>query len=285
MTAAGATIIDKEWLDADGNGRNDVADNMLCVGDVNGAPYDVFLATFHSFSGQVAEWVRGYLNTTVALKDITDDIYTAGAGHGPGGFLTIGDVTDETRFRFGIGPYYLDTIDVWNSWAAPLHVPLSPRAPVLHRVIHSRQPPPTRYFDTWGVDVIFTPAQFCDAFTYEGMAGSTLSQRLDGVTTYDSSVSLCNFVAYCAYKNIPVPKVTVPVGTDASGNPVSVEFWGRSGPAGATDKMWAFDDTYAKTGDLPFLYTIKPLVEAIAADPSLVRVDAALVKGVGNLFA
>jgi hypothetical protein len=69
--------------------------------------------------------------------------------------------------------------------------------------IKSRHVPATRYFDTWGVDVIFTPAQFCDAFTYEGMAGSTLSQRLDGMTTYDSSVSLCNFVAYCVRRSQP----------------------------------------------------------------------------------
>ena len=95
---------------------------------------------------------------------------------------------------------------------------------------------------------------------------------------------LWDVCSYCAYKNIPVPKVTVPVGTDADGKPVSVEFWGRAGPSNATDKMWAYDDAYAKTGDLPFLYTIKPLVEAIAADPALMRVDAALVTGAGNLF-
>jgi hypothetical protein len=113
MASAGATIIDQEWPDR--NGRNAVADNMICDGAVNGANYDVFLETFHSFSGQVAEWVRNYLNKTVSVKDIVDDIYTAGAGHGPAGFLTIGAVTDESRFRYGIGPYYLDTIDVWNS--------------------------------------------------------------------------------------------------------------------------------------------------------------------------
>ena len=86
------------------------------------------------------------------------------------------------------------------------------------------------------------------------------------------------------FKNIPVPKVTVPVGLDAAGNPVSVEFWGRAGPQGATSLDWAYDDEFAKTADLSFLYAVKPLVEAIAMDPSLVRVDATLVSGAGNLF-
>ena len=94
-------------------------------------------------------------------------------GHGPAGFLTIGEVTDESRLRYSLGPYYSDTIAVWNS-----------------------------YFDTHGVDVIFTPAQMCDAFTYEDMADSTLTMQKDLgeglVTTSDNSLSLSNFVTYLA---------------------------------------------------------------------------------------
>jgi len=256
MSQAGATIADEEWPMR--NGNNAVADILLMT-TANGGPMDPFLEPFHTFSGQVSEWVRAYLNASVSPKDIINDIYTAGDGHGPAGFLTIGEVTDESRLRYSLGPYYSDTIAVWNS-----------------------------YFDTHGVDVIFTPAQMCDAFTYEDMADSTLTMQKDLgeglVTTSDNSLSLCNFVTYLAFKNIPVPKVTVPVGADASGNPVSVEFWGRAGPADATTLDWAYDDEWAKTGDLPFLYAVKPLIEAIAQDPSLVRVNAALVSGDDNLF-
>ena len=73
-------------------------------------------------------------------------------------------------------------------------------------------------------------------------------------------------------KNIPIPKIVVPTGLDSTGRPTAIQIWGRAIPA---DKL--YDDDFARTADLDFLYTAKVLVEAIQAEPALARVDAPLV--------
>ena len=73
-------------------------------------------------------------------------------------------------------------------------------------------------------------------------------------------------------KNIPIPKLVVPTGLDSAGRPTAVQFWGRATPA---DQL--YEDEFARTADLDFLYTAKVLLEAIQAEPALARVDAPLV--------
>ena len=79
-------------------------------------------------------------------------------------------------------------------------------------------------------------------------------------------------------KHIPLPKMMVPVGKDAAGKPVALQFMGRAGPVGASDLGYAFDDEVLRGLDVPFLRDVDTLVEAmVAADPSLARVAPEMV--------
>ena len=73
-------------------------------------------------------------------------------------------------------------------------------------------------------------------------------------------------------KNIPIPKLMVPNGLEAQGRPTGIQLWGRAMPP-----EQIYDDAFAKTCDLDFLYTAKVLVDLIQADPALKRADAKLV--------
>lgn len=238
---SGAVTVDKEWPTV--NGQNAIAD-VMNFKKVNNANLDVMVTTFHSYSGQVAEWMRGFLDAPIGVNEVVKDIYTAGSGHGPAAFVTTSGVTDETQFRYLLGPYIKESIDAWNS-----------------------------LFDTEGVDVIMTPASYCDALTYECQANDSCTMS-DGTKAISSGLLHCNIVSYLYMKNIPIPKVTFPVGVDKDGNPVSMEFWGRSGPKGATDHMWVYDDAYAKTADVAFLAMVKTLVNQVYTVDALKRVDA-----------
>ena len=79
-------------------------------------------------------------------------------------------------------------------------------------------------------------------------------------------------------KHVPLPKMMVPVGKDAAGKPVALQFMGRAGPVGASDLAYAFDDDLLRGLDVPFLRDVDVLVEAmVAEDPSLARVAPELV--------
>ena len=79
-------------------------------------------------------------------------------------------------------------------------------------------------------------------------------------------------------KHVPLPKVMVPVGKDAAGKPVALQFMGRAGPVGASDLAYAFDDELLRGLDVPFLRDVDALVEAmVAEDPSLARVAPEMV--------
>lgn len=103
--------------------------------------------------------------------------------------------------------------------------------------------------------------------TDEASGGYVLSQGGPGA---------CNGVSYMAFKCIPIPKLMVPTGLDPQGRPTAVLFWGRAPPV---EKL--YDDEFAKTFDLDFLYKVRPLVELLQADEGLRRKDAPLV---ANLF-
>ena len=83
---------------------------------------------------------------------------------------------------------------------------------------------------------------------------------------------LCADTTMNTLKNIPIPKLVVPTGLDSTGRPTAVQIWGRATPA---DQL--YEDDFARTADLDFLYTAKVLLEAIQAEPALARVDAPLV--------
>jgi len=261
LKEVGIRLVEQEWPER--NGRNAVAD-LFHFTRVNGKPFDFVQTALHSYTGQVSEWVRAYLNSSVAVKDIMNDTFAAGDGHGPAGYMTGCNTSDESHLRYAMGPFVRKTLRVWNG-----------------------------YFDEHGVDVLLTPAQFCDAPTYECRAAGTCRMQRDfgsGYRTADAGITHCNLLSFVLFKNIPVPKITVPVGLDPEGNPVSIEFWGRAGPkqdpAGRGDGSddWLYDDDFAQTADLDFLYAVRELVEVIQRTPSLRRAEAGLVTGPGNLF-
>ena len=79
-------------------------------------------------------------------------------------------------------------------------------------------------------------------------------------------------------KHVPLPKMMVPVGKDAAGKPVALQFMGRAGPVGASDLAYAFDDDLLRGLDVPFLRYVDVLVDAmVAEDPSLARVAPEMV--------
>ncbi|KAJ1454290.1 amidase signature domain-containing protein [Pelagophyceae sp. CCMP2097] len=258
LLAGGATMVEGEWPDSDTPGISTLAKTQFfsSIPDFDGS-----FEINHSFTGQMAEWIRSYLGSTVSVSDIIESSFSCGQGHNPAGLMLLSGFTDETKFRFAVGQWQYDTVAAWNS-----------------------------IFDTLDLDVIMTPVSFCDTVTYACQANANCTAQFDygdgaGFNEVPTSLDDCNLSALNAWKNIPVPKISFPVGRDVSGNVVNMEFWGRSGPKGATDNTWLFDDEYAKSADVAFLHKVKTLVEAIyAADPALQRVDAPLVTGPGNLF-
>jgi len=260
LQKADVRLVEQEWSER--NGRNAV-DDLFHFSRVNGKPFEAFSAMVSTYTGQLSEWIRAYLNASVAVKDIMDDIFKAGEGHDPAGIMSLSNSSDESHFRYSLGPFVEKTLSVWNS-----------------------------YFDEYGVDVLLTPPQFCDAQTFECQAAGSCTLQRDlgnGYQPAAAQIAHCNMVSFFLFKNIPVPKVTVPVGLDAEGRPVSVEFWGRAGPkpqaGGRIGLEWLYDDDFAKTSDLDFLYVVRELVQTIHQEPSLRRQDARLVTGPGNLFA
>jgi len=252
LKSAGVKVLDKEWPE-DKNGLNKMAN--LFVRTINGKPFDQFLAVFHSFQGQIATYVTSYLNASVSMKEIIEDVHSAGDGHNPAKFMRTPDTSDESQFRYALGTYQDEYIDAWNS-----------------------------YFDEYGVDVIMTPSQYCDALTFECQADSTCTIGSADGDKANSPLVHCNCMSYSVTKMIPVPKVTVPVGLNADGHPVSITFWGRSGPKNADDRLWRYEDSWAKTGDVEFLHIVAALVKELEETQELKRVDAPLVIGEDNLF-
>ena len=98
------------------------------------------------------------------------------------------------------------------------------------------------------------------------------------IDTFANFSSLDNVMPSHMNKHVPLPKVMVPVGKDAAGKPVALQFMGRAGPVGASDLGYAFDDEVLRGLDVPFLRDVDTLVEAmVAADPSLARVAPEMV--------
>ena len=79
-------------------------------------------------------------------------------------------------------------------------------------------------------------------------------------------------------QHTPLAKVMVPVGKDPLGRPVGLQFMSRAGPIGATDLSYTYDDETLRALDVPFLYNVQTLVDAmVAQDASLSRVEPAIV--------
>ena len=130
-------------------------------------------------------------------------------------------------------------------------------------------------FDEHSLDMLLLPAQMADVASYVDAANASIPVRLDNRTIGTTMSVVSN---WGAWKSIPVPKLLVPTGLDDLGRPIGVMLFGRAPPA---DRM--FDDVYAKTYDLPFLYMARNVVNSLyETAPNLQRKHAPLVD---DLFA
>ena len=139
-----------------------------------------------------------------------------------------------------------------------------------------------RLFDEYDLDAILVPGFFHTPTMACGAAKTCAHRVLDletgEVETVANFTSLDNVMPSHMNKHVPLPKVMVPVGKDAAGKPVALQFMGRAGPAGASDLAYAFDDEVLRGLDVPFLRDVDTLVNAmVAADPSLARVAPEMV--------
>eukprot|EP00928_Gymnodinium_smaydae_P070005 TRINITY_DN53953_c0_g1_i1.p1 TRINITY_DN53953_c0_g1~~TRINITY_DN53953_c0_g1_i1.p1 ORF type:complete len:669 (-),score=68.12 TRINITY_DN53953_c0_g1_i1:261-2141(-) len=245
----GAHVVAAEWATVKstslGRTENSLAE-VLLGRLINRKPCDTGLMTLmHSFSGQVSQFVTNSLDAPVSVADIIKDSYSVGMCHTPGAFMQGSGHGDETQFRAAIA-----------------------MQPEIVRVYNS-------YFDENNVDVILVPGLFSDAPTWEDSAAGTCPLRAwkDGEWTIVSgNLSQCQMPIMFLLKNIPIPKLAVPTGLDTHGRPSGVQLWGRAIPV-----EHLYDDDYAKTFDLDFLYKARVLVDLIHAKPALRRTDASLI--------
>ena len=261
LKKAGVTVVAKEWPDDDRDGMNNLKQSMFNT--EMGPTFDGLASLIHSFSGQMHEWTKSFLNTSISVKELVDDMYALGSGYAPPSFVEVSSATDESHFRYAVSQWVFDSIDAWNS-----------------------------IFDKYDLDFILVPTLFCDALTYECMGDSSCTMRYsanesDPLHDIGTVIPDCTSVSLFGWKFIPITKIAFPVGKDPLGNPVSMQLLARSGPPKKPkSRTWIFDDAYAKTHDIPILHKAKTITDAVqAADPDLARMDPILVTtGSGNLF-
>ena len=262
LRAGQVQLVEEEWPDSETNPKMNTLEEHWHI-HPNG--FDPIFDPLVSFPGQAITFIRSYLNVSITMDELLDEIKQIGSFHTPGPFMDPELTKDrsESNFRYAHGAFQMDTVLAWNT-----------------------------YFDQHQVDMILTPVSFCDAVTYECAAtdGCKLqmgTEREDYKTTGGSLFEDCNSL-FLAFKSIPIPKVVVPIGLDVDGNPSSVIFWGRSGPQGMRkggDWSWLYDDDFTRDNDLQFLYKVNSLVSVLHKEPSLQRSLPHLVTvGDNNLF-
>ena len=137
-------------------------------------------------------------------------------------------------------------------------------------------------FDQHNLDAILVPGFFHTPTMACGAAKTCAHRVLNlesgSVETVANFSAMDNVMPSHMNKHVPLPKMMVPVGKDAAGKPVALQFMGRAGTAGASDLAYAFDDELLRGLDVPFLRDVDTLVDAmVAEDPSLARVAPEMV--------
>lgn len=132
------------------------------------------------------------------------------------------------------------------------------------------------YFDQHGVDFIMTPSLWGDAATYNDVvsgSGSLSVKQADNAYKVQTSEGFYSKRAFYSFTKLwAVPKLLIPLGLDALGRPVSCTAWGKAVP-----RQHLYDDTFAKTWDIAFMYKVRKAVEAIyVAKPELRRKEPGL---------
>ena len=129
------------------------------------------------------------------------------------------------------------------------------------------------YFDAHDIDFILTPSLWADPTVYADSVrreGPLNVKQPDGA--YAVEIVQKPSGAFWGFAKLwAVPKMLVPLGMDEQGRPVSCTCWGKAVP-----RESLYDDEFAKTWDLEFLYKVKRAVEAMHAVPALCRQEPPL---------
>ena len=79
LANAGVTLVEAEWPAGDGSspGVNVLAE-ALFLQEFNGAALSMNYHVFHTYMGQVSQWVNDYLGVDISIDDIVKDAHPAG---------------------------------------------------------------------------------------------------------------------------------------------------------------------------------------------------------------
>lgn len=255
---AGFTLIEKEWptahFDYLGREENVAVEAIFCARKINGKPLGRF-PQFQTFTGQMATFVDTYLRAPVSVREIVEDMGSAGAGVHPFGLHGVNEHYDETQLRYFLGPKMKEDLEAYNS-----------------------------YFTATGADVLLLPVSRCATPDLASLADNSSE-----LTSVDGSTSTggCNkiYMMHCqSFKHLHIPKLVVPTGLTEDGRPTAVQIWGR-----ALSYEQMFDDGAALAHDTDFLHLVARVAAAIQVVPELARVDAPMVRpllaGIGQASA
>jgi len=193
LAAAGIVLVEEEWPSVPCASLGRVVNAMVKAlyepKTVNGKPFHPMQVYSHSMAGQVAQWVREYLDADVSLKEIQAD--TEGGG--------ITGEADETQFRYYLGPYMSQLVDAYNS-----------------------------YFDRHAIDFLLVPASMVPTPDFADVRGGTVKVPCVDGSVHEMGVRLYfpHFIE--PIKELHVPKLLVPTGLTKEGRPMAVQLWGRA---------------------------------------------------------
>ena len=137
------------------------------------------------------------------------------------------------------------------------------------------------YFDTYGVDLMIGPTEYCSKVSYiDDMKGSCDGGNpnfVPGATQQCYSVCHSLGVAGGADKMFTKAKFVVPIGLTDNGEKFSLAFMSRAGPRNPTvpASVWVYDQEGPKTWNLEEIYMIKRIYNVLAA-AGLKRAEAPL---------
>eukprot|EP00310_Coccolithus_braarudii_P021446 CAMPEP_0183354362 /NCGR_PEP_ID=MMETSP0164_2-20130417/37262_1 /TAXON_ID=221442 /ORGANISM="Coccolithus pelagicus ssp braarudi, Strain PLY182g" /LENGTH=599 /DNA_ID=CAMNT_0025527231 /DNA_START=76 /DNA_END=1875 /DNA_ORIENTATION=- len=212
-------------------------------------PFDLIpnSAAFHSFTGQVAQWVHEYLDAPVSIREIVEDIGAAGASHNPAFIHKNQHIAGgETQFRQFLGPKIAEQAARYN-----------------------------HYFDTHGVDLILIPAARSPPPTLAQTAGATVPIEASNGHVCHRDVWAAVYPHNSVCKDLHIPKLAVPTGLSADGRPTGIQLWGRAVPY---EEM--FDDGASTRQSVAFLHLAARAVQVMHSDTQLRRVAPPLFPAV-----
>ncbi|CAK9074567.1 unnamed protein product [Durusdinium trenchii] len=219
LRAAGAQVVEKEWPSEEGT---NVLAKAFFLMKMAGEAVSPYYHSFGTFSGQVAQWIHDYLGADdVSIADVIAHARSAGLGHTPGRFMEL--ELDETKFSFILQELRLAGQAAWN-----------------------------RLFDQEDLDLILVPG-FLHVPTYDCVASSTCEHQVKNLTSGEirSSAEFSSlhqiFMHSLSMKHIPLPKMMIPAGLDASQHPVGLQMMGRAGPKGTVGLGYSYDAEALKT--------------------------------------